>query len=219
MLGICETGFWANIGNFIFPAVTHRIFKKLWRYFPDPLGIRESFREIAAWRKRVNHHVTELAGLHSFDWLNKTDVIWSSTESEDMEAAPRSIVEATSWMDWWTFAMRSLALKSTNDGRLVRRLSLAGARCQLLVAKTASTLWANISLRAGMWSWLRSRTLMSFESFMDLRNSTISLGDTLFPVGVPKLAIEKASKVLHDETIRKTLTCAKPANRGRKLQF
>ena len=31
----------------------HRIFKKLRHYFPDPLSIRESFREIAARRKRV----------------------------------------------------------------------------------------------------------------------------------------------------------------------
>ena len=57
-----------------------------------------------------------------------------------MEAALLSIVEATSLMDWWTFAMQFLALKSTDDGRLVRRLSLTSARCQLLVAKTAPTL-------------------------------------------------------------------------------
>ena len=32
----------------------HRIFKKYRRYFPIPFGIRESFCEIAARRKRVN---------------------------------------------------------------------------------------------------------------------------------------------------------------------
>ena len=64
-----------------------------------------------------------------------------------MEAALKSIVEATSWIDWWTFAMESLSLKSTKDLRLVRRLSLAGARCQLLVARTASTLCANVVLK------------------------------------------------------------------------
>ena len=50
--------------------------------------------------KALNRHVTELAGLCSFDNLNKMDVIWSFTEAEDMEVALRSIVEATSWMDW-----------------------------------------------------------------------------------------------------------------------
>ena len=42
--------------------------------------------------------MTEVAGLLSFENLNNTDVIWSSTEAEDMEVALRSIVEATSWM-------------------------------------------------------------------------------------------------------------------------
>ena len=46
--------------------------------------------------KELNRHVTELVGLRSFDNLNKTDVIWSSTEAEDMEATARSIVEAIS---------------------------------------------------------------------------------------------------------------------------
>ena len=90
--------------------------------------------------KALNLHVMELAGLLSFENLNKTDVIWSSNKTGDMESVLRSIVEATSWVDWWTFAMKSLSLKSTNDACLVCRLSLAGARCQLLVAKTASTL-------------------------------------------------------------------------------
>ena len=36
----------------------HRIFKKHRRYFPIPLGIRESFRETAARRKRVKQVIT-----------------------------------------------------------------------------------------------------------------------------------------------------------------
>ena len=49
----------------------------------------------------LNHHVTELERLHYWDNLNKADVILSSSEAEDMEATLKSIVEATSWMDWW----------------------------------------------------------------------------------------------------------------------
>ena len=92
-----------------------------------------------------------------------------------MEATVRYIVEATSWMDWWTFAMQSLAFKSTNDGRLVRRLFLAGARCQLLVVKTASTPWVNVILKRRDAVLTTVKDCMSFESFMDLRNSTISI--------------------------------------------
>ena len=46
--------------------------------------------------KALNRHIAELAGLRSFDSLNKSDIVWSSTEIEDMEAMARSIVEAIS---------------------------------------------------------------------------------------------------------------------------
>ena len=39
--------------------------------------------------RSLNHHVTELAGMLSFENLSKTDVILSSAEAEDMEAAMR----------------------------------------------------------------------------------------------------------------------------------
>ena len=89
--------------------------------------------------RSFNRHVTELTGMKSFENLNKTDVNLSSSEAEDLEAAVRSIIEATSWMDWWTFTMKSMAFKSSHETHLINLLCLAGARCQLLVAKTAST--------------------------------------------------------------------------------
>ena len=49
--------------------------------------------------RSLNRHVTELAGMHSFDNLNKTDIILSSFKAEDMEAAMPPIVKVTSWMD------------------------------------------------------------------------------------------------------------------------
>ena len=85
--------------------------------------------------KTPNCHITELAGLRSWDNLNKTDIVWSSAEAEDKEVALKSIIEVNWWMSWWTFM-----LKSTKDAPLVCHLSRAGARFQLLVAKTASTL-------------------------------------------------------------------------------
>ena len=87
-----------------------------------------------------------------------------------MEAAAHSIVEATSWMDWWTFAMRSLALKFTDDSCLVRRLSLAAARCLLPIAKMAFALRANIILKRRDAVLAKVKDSVSFESFMDLRN-------------------------------------------------
>ena len=126
---------------------------------------------------------------------------------------------ATLSMNWWTFAIQSLALKSTDDGRLVCRLSLAGARCQLLVAKTASTLWADIILKRRDSVLAKVTGSLSFESFMNLRNSKISTGEKLFPTDVLDKAIEKSSKVLHDEAIRKAVTRDKPSTLGKKLHF
>ena len=116
--------------------------------------------------KALNCHVTKLAGLCRYENLNKTDIIWSSTKAEDMEAALKSFVEATSWMDWWTFAMKSLSLKSTKDAHLVCHLTKAGARCQMLVAKMASTLWANVILKQCDAVLAKVKNFTSFESLM-----------------------------------------------------
>ena len=55
------------------------------------------------------------AGMLSFDSLSKTDVVLSSTEAEDLEAVARTIVEATSWMYWWTFAAKFMMLSGSED--------------------------------------------------------------------------------------------------------
>ena len=73
-----------------------------------------------------------------------------------MEAAVCLIVKATSWMDCWSFALKSLALRSSGDSRLLSCLSLAGGSwwprrplpCGLI-----------LSLSCVMQSWRRWRTL------------------------------------------------------------
>ena len=71
--------------------------------------------EEAAKAHSLNCHVMELTGLRSFDNLNRTGAILSSSEAEDMEVAMWSVVEATSWMDWWAFTMKFLVLQSSSD--------------------------------------------------------------------------------------------------------
>ena len=85
-------------------------------------------------------HVTELAGMRSYENLDKTDVILSCSEAKDLEAAAFTVEETTSWMDWWTFAAKSMALRGSEDSKMLKCLFVAGARCHVLVAKTASTL-------------------------------------------------------------------------------
>ena len=52
--------------------------------------------EEATKARSSNWHVMVLVGLWFFDIPNGPDVIWSSSEAEDLEAAMRSVVEATS---------------------------------------------------------------------------------------------------------------------------
>ena len=70
--------------------------------------------------------------------------------------AAHTIIEATSWMDWWMFAARSMALSSSRDAYKVRHLFAAEAHCQLLVTKTASTVWANLLLKRYNAVWPKS---------------------------------------------------------------
>ena len=103
--------------------------------------------------------------------LAKTNVVPSSLEAEDLKAAVQSIIEATSWMDWWTFTVKSMALKSAQEVQLIKQLCIAGADCQMLVAKTASTVWANLILK-------RQDAVLTkvkdSESFMNLHNLKLS---------------------------------------------
>ena len=85
----------------------------------SPLGMHLKVAKLLTYRGMCNYRsyqseseeLTE-AGLRSFENLNKTDVILSSLEAENIEAAIRSIIEATSWIDWLAFCMKSMALKS-----------------------------------------------------------------------------------------------------------
>ena len=47
--------------------------------------------------------------------LNKTDKVFTSTEVEDVEAAARTLLEATSEIDWWFYAAKSLGMRDTSE--------------------------------------------------------------------------------------------------------
>ena len=60
---------------------------------------------------------------------------------------------------------------------------------------------------------------ISFESFMDLQNAKLSSGSNLLLASVFEKVVEKYSKVLHDEALRKAVSCDKPALKGKKAAF
>ena len=108
--------------------------------------------------------------------------------------------------------MNSLALQLSSDACLIHSLSLAGARCQLLVAKMASTMWTNLVLKRRDSVLAKVKDSISFEFFMDLRNARLSNFTKLFPVDILEKAVEMSSKVLHDDAIHKAVAQEKPAS-------
>ena len=58
---------------------------------------------------------------------------------------------------------------------------------------------------------------ISFESFIDLRNSALTGLTDLFPKDAVEKAIVKSSRVLHDEAIHKVVTQGKPAKKPPKV--
>ena len=88
------------------------------------------------------------------------------------------------------------------------------------MAKTASTLWANLVLKRRDAVLAKVKDSISFESFMDLRNARLSNSTELFPSNVLEKGVEKSSRALHDETIRKAVPQEKPQHKsGKKLHF
>ena len=98
-------------------------------------------------RVRVPRAMTEFGGMHLFDNLNKTAVVFSGSEVEELEAAVRTIVEATSWMGWWTYSAKSLTLMDSLEAMNVKHLFVPGTFWQLLVTQMASTVWADHLLK------------------------------------------------------------------------
>ena len=82
---------------------------------------------------------------------------------------------------------------------------VAGAQCQLLMAKTESTMWANLILKRHDAVLVKVKDNIS-ESFTDLRNSPLSGSSELFHKDAVEKAIVKAGCDLHDEAIRRVVT-------------
>ena len=88
---------------------------------------------------------------------------------------------------------------------------VAGARCQLLVAKIAPTLWFNALLKHQNSVLGNVKDNMSFNSFMELWNASLSDSPDLFPRSTLGKMGGKSSCVHLDEAIFKAVSLEKPA--------
>ena len=88
------------------------------------------------------------------------------------------------------FVTKSMAVYGLEDPCRLKCLFVAGVYCQLLVAKTALPIWANLLLKHQDAVLGKIKDDISFESFMDLQNFLLSGSVKLFL----KEAIEKFSR-------------------------
>ena len=94
----------------------------------------------------------------------------------------------------------------------LKRLFVAGAHCQLLMAKTDSTFWANVLLKCQDAVLGKVNDNMSFNSFMDSH-------DLLCRLALDKV-VQKSSHVFHNEVICKVVSLEKLAKaKPKKLHF
>ena len=112
--------------------------------------------------------------MKSFDNLCKTDEVISSSEIEDLEATARTLLETTSWLDWWMHTTKSLALCDKSDVDKIKCLFIAGSKFQLLVAMTAATIWTNMFLNCHDAVLGMVKINFSYDSYMKLHNASLS---------------------------------------------
>ena len=136
--------------------------------------------------------MTELAGMRSFDNLAKTDIVLSSSEAEDLEAAVRSFVEATSWIDWWTFTAKSMALQSFQEVRMLK--PLFSCWCEVPAAGGEDCIYCmgELNTKTVRCVFTEVKDSVSFEFFMDFMNSPLCGSLELFPAEAIEKAIEKS---------------------------
>ena len=220
LIGDASVDILADIDDRISSCTSGMQLKKVFKLLPYPgVQSRQLYcfeGEVAIKFRLLPRHMTELAGMHFFNNLARTDIVLYSLKAEDFEAAARSIVDVTSWMDWRTFAAKSMALWFPEEVKMLKWLFVAGARCRLLVATTASTVWSNLVLKRRDAILTKVKGSISFESFMDLHNSPFSESTELFLKEAVEKAVEKSSRVLHDRVIQKAVSAENLAQEATK---
>ena len=103
--------------------------------------------------------------MKSSEDLSETDVFFSPSEVEDLEATVRILLQAAFW---WFCAAKSLAIRDASKMAKVKCLFIAGARTELPIAKISSTIWVNALPKHHNTILAKMKDNINFESFMEL---------------------------------------------------
>ena len=129
LIGDAPADIFADIDDCISSTTTGMHSKKVSKLLPYPIVrswcfYRFEVEEVVMFWP-LHHHVTELSGRYFFKNLVNKDVVLLSSEAEDLVTAIRSIIEATSWMNWWTFTVKFMAPRFSQEVRMLKQLCVA----------------------------------------------------------------------------------------------
>ena len=216
----CVTSAWAKTPLHE-PVCNPRTFQICLRILGSEVGrYYRSEGEEVVWNRTLSQTLTE-PGVWS---LSTIWVRWTRSF-----LPPRSTVWRLRWIFCWkwpTGRTSGLTLLSLRPGVINpiqlrwSPLFVVGTTCQLLVAKTASTIWANSLLRWHDAVLSKTQDNISFESFMELCDAPLSDLTELFPWDASEKAAQKSSCVLHDKAFQKAVFMVKGQRKPvKKLQF
>ena len=139
LIGDAPADIFADTDDYISSTTTGMHSKKVSKLLPYPIVCSWRFYwfevegVVMFWP--LNHHVIELSGRRLFKNMVNKDVVVLSSEVEDLETAIRSIIEATSWTDWWTFTFKFMAPRFSQEVRMLKQLCVAYTRYHFLWRK------------------------------------------------------------------------------------
>ena len=103
--------------------------------------------------------------------LSKTSVVFTSTAIKDLETIAEALLESTSWMAWWFYVAKSLAMHDTSERAEVQCLFITGVRMQLSDGMITSIVWTDLMLKHHNAVLQKVKDNISFESFMELSSA------------------------------------------------
>ena len=90
------------------------MFTEILKGAPAPVRAAIRYNDLLSSLPRA---ITEWGEMSLFDNIQKTDVVLLTSEAEALEAAARTIIKATLWVDWWTCSAKPLALLDSPEAK------------------------------------------------------------------------------------------------------
>ena len=120
--------------------------------------------------------------------------MWLSLpQIEEVELVTHTLLESSSWLDWWSCAAWSMILLNCNDEVKCYFLFVAGAWTRMMMAHISLLLWVNTVLKRWNEVLAKLKLNLIYVAWMELRNASIFNAFRLFPSYFISKAAKKSS--------------------------